>query len=251
MDLGAYLARIGYQGGLEPTAGTLCALHRQHMLTVPFENLDIHRGREIILQPERFVDKVVGRRRGGFCYELNGAFATLLKALGFSVELLSARVSNNQGTLSPEFDHLALRVGLEDSWLADVGFGDGFMEPLRLMDRLEQHDPAGMFRIVDGGARWRVERSKADGAWRPQYEFSMLPRQLSDFVERCHYHQTSPDSHFMRNRICSLAKPEGRTTLSGMRLIVTSNGSKREQILSSEPDWRAALRDYFGIVFDD
>ena len=100
MDVGAYLDRIGYRGPIEPTADTLRALHRQHMLTVPFENLDIALGREIVLDPERFVEKIVRRHRGGFCYELNGAFATLLVALGFRVTLLSARVANDQGVAS-------------------------------------------------------------------------------------------------------------------------------------------------------
>ena len=97
------------------------------MLTVPFENLDISLGREIVLDPERFVEKIVGQRRGGFCYELNGAFATLLAAAGFRVTLLSARVSNEEGIAGKEFDHLTLRIDLEDAWLADVGFGANFL----------------------------------------------------------------------------------------------------------------------------
>src|SRR5205814_2615000 len=100
MDVRAYLDRIGYRGPLAPTVDTLRALHRQHMLTVPFENLDIGLGHEIVLDPERFVEKIVHRQRGGFCYELNGAFATLLAALGFRVPLLSARVANDHGITS-------------------------------------------------------------------------------------------------------------------------------------------------------
>src|SRR5579872_5910517 len=97
MDVPAYLERIGYDGSLAPTADSLRTLHRLHLLTVPFENLDIGLGREIVLDPERFVEKIVGRRRGGFCYELNVAFAELLTALGFQVTLLSARVANAEG----------------------------------------------------------------------------------------------------------------------------------------------------------
>jgi N-hydroxyarylamine O-acetyltransferase len=249
MDVQAYLARIRYSGPLEPDAATLRALHRQHMLTVPFENLDIHRGREIVLDPERFVAKVVSERRGGFCYELNGAFATLLAAAGFRVTLISARVSNAKGQLSPEFDHLTLRVDLDEPWLADVGFGDNFMEPLRLASDLEQQDPAGSFRLVDHGERWRLDRCQ-NGAWRPQYDFSLQPRQLAEFSDRCRYHQTSPESHFMRNEICSMATPNGRVTLAGTRLIVTSNGTKLEQSVAGEAEWHAALRDRFGIVLE-
>jgi len=250
MDVRAYLDRIGYRGPLSPATDTLRVLHRQHMLTVPFENLDIGLGRKIVIDPERFVEKIVRRRRGGFCYELNGAFATLLGALGFRVTLLSARVANDQGVASKEFDHLALQIDLEDRWLADVGFGENFLEPLRLISHIEQQDAAGSFRFIDAGERWRLERRQPDASWRLQYDFSSQPRQLSEFAGMCRYHQTSPDSHFTRNRVCSLATPHGRITLSGMRLISTSNGSKEEQVLATEADWHAALRDHFGIVLD-
>jgi len=250
MDVRAYLGRVGYNGPLAPTVDTLRALHRQHMLTVPFENLDIGLGREIVLDPEGFVDKIVRQCRGGFCYELNGAFATLLAAAGVRVTLLSARVSNEQGIAGKEFDHLTLRIDIEETWLADVGFGDNFLEPLRLVSELEQRDAAGTFRLIDAGERWRLERRQPDGAWRLQYDFSLLPRQLSEFAGMCRYHQTCPDSHFTRNRLCSLATPDGRITLSGMRLIITSNGRKEEQVLATEADWCSVLRDHFGIVLD-
>ena len=174
----------------------------------------------------------------------------LLTALGFNVTLLSARVAGTEGKLSPEFDHLTLQVDLDHSWLADVGFGESFVEPLSFADGLEQQDPAGSFRLVRNVDRWRVERRQRDNTWQPQYEFSLPPRQLSDFYERCEYHQTSPQSHFVQNRICSLATPEGRVTLSGMRLIVTSHGQKEERELTSDAEWRCALQDHFGIIFD-
>src|ERR1017187_10297680 len=130
LNLLAYLERIGYSGSTEPSAETLRALQRAHMLAVPFENLDIHLGRPIVCDEDRFLHKIINERRGGFCYELNGAFAALLRALGFKVTLLSARVAGSDGSASPEFDHLTLRVDLDEPWLADVGFGDSFIEPL-------------------------------------------------------------------------------------------------------------------------
>lgn len=251
MLLDAYLDRIGYKGPPAPTAETLRALHRQHMLTVPFENLDISLGRKIVLDPERFFDKIVRSNRGGFCYELNGAFASLLTALGFRVDLLSARVANEQGMLSEEFDHLALRVeaeGMEGAWLADVGFGDNFLGPLRFSSGVEQQDSVADFRLTDIRGRWQLERHQPDGSWRLVYDLSPQPRDLGEFADRCHYHQTSSKSHFTRNRICSLAKPDGRITLSDMRLVITSGGMRQEHVLASEEDWRSALRDYFGVV---
>jgi N-hydroxyarylamine O-acetyltransferase len=248
MDLRAYLHRIGYTGPLALTSETLRALHRRHMLTVPFENLDIGLGREIPLDPERSAEKITAQRRGGFCYELNGAFSALLTALGFRVTLLSARVASPQGILSQEFDHLTLRVDLPEPWLADVGFGDSFLEPLRLASGLEQPDTAGIFRLIDTGERWRVERRQPDLSWLLEYDFSLLPRQLSDFAAMCHHNQTSPQSHFTQNRICTLPTPQGRVTLSNTRLIITAGGKKEEHALATDAEWHAALREHFGIV---
>ena len=148
-DVQSYLARVGYKGSTSPTLETLRAIHYAHLLTVPFENLDIALGRKIALDEDFFIRKIVERRRGGFCYELNGAFAALLKALGFRVTLLSARVAHRDGGESPEFDHLTLRVELDETWLADVGFGESFLGPLRIKPGVEQMDRAGTFRTVD------------------------------------------------------------------------------------------------------
>ena len=131
MGADAYLDRIRYGGPIAASAETLRGLHRAHMLAVPFENLDIHLGIPIVLSVPAFYEKIVTRRRGGFCYELNGLFAWLLAELGFQVALLSARVVSS-GRLSPEFDHLLVLVEREGRWIADVGFGDSFLEPLRV-----------------------------------------------------------------------------------------------------------------------
>jgi len=265
MDIAAYFDRIRYTGPVAPRAMTLRALHRHHMLAVPFENLDIGLGREIILDPDRFVKKIVEHRRGGFCYELNGAFASLLTALGFRVELLSIRVADRKGVPSREFDHLALYVetgaarrqnaGLgpgvvPPGWLVDVGFGDNFMEPLRFENGLEQQDAAGRFRLVHGRERWRLERRDEASEWQLQYDFRLKPRRLSEFAGMCRHHQTSCESHFTRNRICSLATPNGRITVSGMRLVVRSNGARQEQTLTGEAQVDRVLRHHFGIVLD-
>src|SRR5215472_10227491 len=108
VDIAAYLTRISYSGSTDPTAENLRALHRAHLFSVPFENLDIALGRTITAQQEPILNKVVGHRRGGFCYEQNGAFAALLRELGFQVTLLSARVARANGSEGPEFDHLTL-----------------------------------------------------------------------------------------------------------------------------------------------
>lgn len=248
MDVDAYLERIGYQGPLAPTAETLRRLHVAHLLAVPFENLSIHAHEPIVLEDESLFDKVVARRRGGFCYELNGLFAALLRALGFRVEMLSAGVAKQAGGFGPEFDHMALLVTLEERWLADVGFGDSFVEPLLLDVRAEQAQGAGAFRIDEEGAgRLVLLWKKAGGEWEPQYRFGLEPHAYADYAEMCHFQQTSPESHFTRNRVCSRLTPEGRVTLSGPRLITTRGGEKVERQLAGEDEYAAALLEHFGV----
>jgi N-hydroxyarylamine O-acetyltransferase len=247
VDIPAYLARIAHSGPTEPKAETLRALHRAHLMAVPFENLDISLGRKITLDEVVILNKVVALRRGGFCYELNGAFAALLRALGFDVTLLSARVARANGGEGPEFDHLTLRVDLDEPWLADVGFGESFLEPLRLETGSEQRDPTGMYRLQQQGERLLMHKALPDGNWKPQYSFSLQSRSLEEFSGMCRYHQTSPESSFTQKRICTLAIPDGRITLSEMKLISTMQGQREERSLNSEEEWNSTLRERFGI----
>jgi N-hydroxyarylamine O-acetyltransferase len=245
-DVAAYFHRIGYTGPTTPTTQTLRDLHRAHLFAVPFENLDIPLGRKIVCDEEAFLRKIVERRRGGFCYEMNGAFAALLRALGFKVTLLSARVPREDGSDGPEFDHLALRVDLEEPWLADVGFGESFLDPLRLEPGTEQSQPVGRFRITEKENALHVERMTADAVWKREYSFTLQPRRLEEFAAMCRYHQSSPESPFTRKRLCTKATPDGRITLSDRRLLITREG-KREERLLSEEEQQIALRERFGI----
>jgi N-hydroxyarylamine O-acetyltransferase len=256
MDVLGYLERIGYQKSSNfpidrPNIDFLRALHRAHLFTVPFENLDIHIGSKINCDETRILHKIINEHRGGFCYELNGAFAALLRELGFSVTLLSARVARDDGTFGPEFDHLTLRVDLERPWLADVGFGDSFLEPLPLEDENEQQQAGHTYRLISyPGATDRefALEVMAKGKWTRKYAFTLQPRVLSEFAGMCHYHQTSPESHFTRQRICSLATPEGRVTLADDKLIETRSGARIETVLRGKEEWRAELAARFRVV---
>jgi N-hydroxyarylamine O-acetyltransferase len=248
LSVPAYLDRISYSGPLTPTADVLRDLHRAHLLTVPFENLDIALGRKIVCDESAFIRKIVDRRRGGLCYELNGAFAALLRAIGFQVTLLSARVPREDGGESPEFDHLALRIDLDEPLLADVGFGDSFLEPLRLEPGIEQSQNGRTFRVVDCGDSLMMERAEHDGVWKRQYSFTLTPRSLDDFAAMCHYHQTSPESPFTRKSVCSKATTDGRITLADRRLIITRQGIREERIVESDEEQSAALKKYFQVV---
>ena len=249
LNVQAYLDRIGYRGPLDPTAETLRALQVAHLQTVPFENLSIHAAQPIILDEAALFDKVVTRRRGGFCYELNGLFGTLLRALGFEVDLLSAGVRRMKGGFGPEFDHLTLAVHLEERWLADVGFGDSFREPLLLDERGEQVRGDQAYRLdEDGDHLILFQRQSFEGDWERQYRFTLRPHELPEYEEMCRYHQTSPESHFTLKRVCTLATPEGRVTLSDLRLITTRKGERQERMLESEAEHAATLRELFGVV---
>ena len=248
MNVAAYLARIRYSEPTDASPDTLRRLHLAHLYSVPFENLDIHLGRKITCDELKFLPKIIEQHRGGFCYELNGAFAGLLRALGFQVTLLSARVSREDGTASSEFDHLALRVDFEEPWLADVGFGDSFLEPLRMGTEEEQREEIGRsYRIVPVEDVRILQRKLEDGSWKSQYQFTLQPRQLQEFQARCVYQQTSPQSHFTRQRICTLPTREGRITLSDLKLIETIQGVRRERLLRNEEEWRRVLGEDFGI----
>src|SRR5262245_1877300 len=162
-DADAYLARIGYQGERTPSEAALRELHLAHLYAAPFENLDISRGVPIQMDPAALFAKIVTRRRGGFCYELNGLFSELLRALGFGVTLLSAGVGHETGGFGPDYDHLTLRVDLGTPWLVDVGFGESFREPLRLDSEEIQAQAAGSYRIIRDGAHRLLVRRGSDG----------------------------------------------------------------------------------------
>jgi len=245
MNLRHYLDRIGYRGALEPTAAVLASLHRAHLLSVPFENLDIPLGHRIELDRASFYDKIVRRGRGGFCYELNGLFAWLLEQVGFRVTLLSGRVYEGERP-GPEFDHMTLLVEMEERMIADVGFGDSFIEPLKLGPG-EQIQRGVTYRLSGSDAGRVVERRRAGDRWEPQYAFTLTPRRLEEFAAMCHHQQTSPDSVFTRKSVCSLATRDGRITLADGRLIVTSGRDRQERQVKGEEEYRALLKSRFGI----
>ncbi|MEU0439038.1 arylamine N-acetyltransferase [Streptomyces sp. NPDC006186] len=276
MQVDAYLRRLGVERSSErPTDEVLRELHLRHLVAVPFENLSVHLGEEIVLDEKRLVEKVVGARRGGFCYELNGAFGALLAALGFEVWPLAARVYGEGERLGVPYDHMALRVRTADGgdWLADVGFGAHSHYPLRFAERGEQTDPGGVFRIAPaapdaagaggGGTGEGAEGGEGgEGAGETdfdvirdggrQYRLEVRPRVLGDFVTGAWWHSTSPRSHFMRSLVCSrVTEDGGRVTLSGRRLTSTAaDGTRRERELGADEEVLAAYREWFGIELD-
>ena len=250
MDAQSYLKRIVYRGSVRPSIDVLRRLHVRHLLSVPFENLDIHLGRPIILDQELFYNKIVRDRRGGYCYELNGCFAWLLRELGFRVSMLSARVAGKNGGFSPDFDHMTLLVRLEEPWLVDVGFGDSFTEPKQLDSTRPQLDSGELYRIARKNRETVLSRWDEIGVWAPLYSFTLRPRKLEDFKARNRYQQTSPKSHFTKRRLISKLTPNGRVTLTNRKLVLTNGEQRSESPVRNTKQFDRLLTKYFHLTFE-
>ncbi len=243
-----YLKRIRLQRKIIPYLNTLTLLQKHHLLNIPFENLDIHQGIPIIINVDNFYKKIIINKRGGFCYELNGLFNELLKALEFNTYIVSARVFNTNGNYGEEFDHLAIIVLLDnEKWLTDVGFGEFSFSPLKIKIGIEQKDERGIFRIIRFNEEYYAVQKKTSPGWKNEYLFSLKPRTLSEFSEMCRYHQTSPRSSFTQKKICSIATSTGRITLTDNSLKITNNRKAKETAISKENQFFELLKKYFDI----
>ena len=252
MNINKYLERVSFKEPIHPNIRTLYDLHLAHMLAVPFENLDIGLGRIIRLDEQAIWDKIIVNKRGGFCYELNGLFAGLLKEMGSDVTYLNARVFNQTGKLGSDFDHLTLLVqnpGQPERWLVDVGFGDSFTQPLYLDEQGEQTQGLRAYRLeqtLDGYVMWQKNYA---GQWDRQYFFDFQSHTFpEDYLAGCQYHQTSPKSSFTHGSIISIATPNGRVSLEETKLIITENGKRTEQKVASKDEYQFLLKDYFDVV---
>lgn len=244
-----YLGRIGYSGKLIPGPATLKELQKQHLLHVPFENLDIHIGREIVLDPDRLFTKVVAGKRGGFCYELNLLFNELLSFAGFETRLVSARVTNGSGGFGEEFDHMAVIVSMNgNEFLSDVGFGEFTFAPLIILTGEKQIDERGEFVIANYDEEHLIVRKKKVDSYEDQYIFSLTGRSPQEFEGMCRYHQTSPESHFTKKRLCSLPFDGGRITLTGDSLKLTKGNETTETPIDRDEEFNLLLKEKFGII---
>ncbi|MGW1075704.1 arylamine N-acetyltransferase family protein [Streptomyces sp. NPDC002537] len=249
-EVDSYLRRIGAKAPERPDSAALRELHERHVLTVPFENVDFAFGRPStpIGLGAPALEKIVGRERGGCCYELNGAFYELLRALGFGVELLAGRVLED-GELGPLLGHLTLRVTTEDTpepWLVDVGYGRGFRHPLRLAVRAEQPDAQGVFQLVQA-PHGDLDLLR-DGEL--QYRLETRARELADFAPTVWWFRSAPQSPFLARQVCSLPTTTGRVTLSGRTLTRTEHGHRVQEELADDAAVFAAYRTWFGVELD-
>jgi N-hydroxyarylamine O-acetyltransferase len=247
MDVERYLERIGFEGTPAADRATLAAVQRAHALHVPFDALDCYLGNPVTVEPADAYRKIVDRRRGGYCYELNGLLGAMLTEIGFAVTLLAARPETPAGLAEP-FAHLTLLVELDRRLLVDVGFGVFSMEPLDLDERSEQ--------VIDGHTFAIAEVDDADGAGellvrelRPDeqgYRLSLRPRDRDEFREQCRFYATDPDSPFVRRASLQRAHEDGWTKLTRKELEVRRASETVEEPIRDAAHWLAEVRARFG-----
>ena len=222
----AYLKRINVTGDITPNLENLSILQKNHLISIPFENLDIHNKVPINLNLNQIFEKIIRQNRGGFCYELNGLFHQLLVSLGFESTIISARVFNAQKGYGPAFDHLALIVKIEQTnYLVDVGFGEFTFSPLKIELESIQAAPRGNF-VINQHNNTHLRVSKVtDDTSTPEYIFSTKARQFTDFTEMCQYQQSSPDSHFTQKKLITRPTENGRITLTNTILKISKGNT--------------------------
>ena len=242
MDLDQYLERIGYGGPIAVDEACLAAIHRHHALAIPYENVDVQLRRPLDLDPARIFDKLVTRRRGGWCYEMNGLLGQALVAVGFRVTRLAGGVMRSITGDMALGNHLVLRVDLDEPWIADVGLGDGALEPMRL--------EAGP---IDQGARSFALETLGPGEWRfrnhegaipPDFDFTETPDEPR-LARTCTQLQDDPSSLFRQNLIVMRPVGDAGThTLLGR--VYTAPGAEK-RIIGDASELEALLNDVFGI----
>lgn len=248
MDIKTYLKRLHYQKEIKVSKELLWDLQKAHLLTVPFENLDIHYQQEINLDLETVFDKIVLNKRGGFCYELNGLFYELLKSIGFEVNMVSGRVATAEGTYGPEYDHLAIVVRIEGiDYLVDVGFGRFSLAPLEIQMQVPIVDALGLFQFDTYKEEYIQINSLEKETSIAQYIFKLQEREWVDFEEMCWFHQKSANSHFTQKKMISILTPNGRMTLNDKLLKITTGEEVKEVEFEAE-QFPVFLKTYFNIT---
>lgn len=249
-QLDLYCGRIGVAPHGAADYEHLVALHFAHIQSIVFENLDVHLGRPIEIDVPVIFDKIIRRGRGGFCYELNALFGSLLSSLGYDVSVHAARVVTSGSRWIP-FGHICLTVNCEEkSRLVDVGFGNSFQRPLEIGREGEQADEGGTHILSAVEEGWLLSSRIYGDSFDPEYRFDLTPRHLDDFRERCAWTQTDPTSGFTRNIIATQPNAKGRRTVLGLELREFIDGKSQERAISADERAHILVAD-FGLPRED
>jgi N-hydroxyarylamine O-acetyltransferase len=250
-QIGAWLARIGIDRPAQPDAAFLDQIQKRHLRSVPFEALDISPlGVPFTLALDDVFTKVVIRRRGGFCYELNSLLAAGLTGLGYQVDLMGAHFTDHPDTNDHPLDHMPLVVTVPDDgsrWLLDVAAGR--QSPARAVP-IDGITTDGVYRTHFADGLWHLNITDHAGGWLPQFAWLPDPFPITAFAERCAWFQTDPESPFRRSPLCTIVTDNGRLTLSGWTLIETSTGERSERRLANLAEVAHILTASFGIAID-
>ncbi len=253
VDVDGYLEWIGYGGTPTVDLATLTELQQLHMTAVPFENLDIALGDGVALDADTSIDKIVEQGRGGWCFEVNGAFAALLEALGFDVKLLGAAVL--LGGPSRVIEHLALEVQVDQPYLVDVGFGECFTRPLTLNQPGRQDGGNAAYEFIaspEGTTLARLDETENVAVPVAQYRFKRVAHALGDFAPASASMQVDPEKNWHKRPFATRLLDRGpdRVTLTSNRLKIVRDGVPTETPVAVG-EWAAKLYDWFGIRLDD
>jgi len=244
-----YLDRIGLASkGRSPDLAFLRDLQVAHLVAVPFENLDVFRRSGVTTDLAWSLPKVVERRRGGWCFELNGAFGWLLRELGYTVDYVSCQVFGADGW-GPPLDHCALVVHVDDErWFADVGFGDCCMVPVPIVDGEHAAVPRDVRFAIDGD-QFRMEERGLDGTWGNSLQGRFRPRTLADFTPRSEYLQNEPGLSWTERSFATRATAAdgSRVTLRNGVLRVREGRGEFVDTPVSDEDYDALLSEHFGL----
>ncbi|WP_242927142.1 arylamine N-acetyltransferase family protein [Pontibacter vulgaris] len=248
MNIQLYLDRLNFKSQISVSKEVLFELQAAHLLSIPFENLDIHYNNKIKLDIASIYKKVVLNRRGGFCYELNGLFYHLLKNIGFDVKMVSGRVYSKDETYGAEYDHLAIVANINgENYLVDVGFGKFSYKPLEILLGINLSDEFGSFRFDKAYDDYlRINLVDGNGNLVPQYLFKVNEREFWEFEGMCEFHQTSKESHFTSKKVISIITKNGRKTLNNTQLKIT-DGDTESIIEFDEELFEFYLKEHFNI----
>lgn len=244
--LASYLARIGWSGPVAADLSTLFALHRAHVLAIPFETIDVQLGKPPGLDRQAIFAKLVGARRGGWCYEQNGLFGEMLETIGFPVTRLSAGVMRAARGDAFVGTHLCLKVRADgDDWLCDVGFGSSQLEPLPLREHAWRQPPFGgrLHRLADGMWQLAIE----EGPNPLSYDFADAPANEADFARLCAWQGSDPDSLFVQTLAVQRRTADGHLMLRGKVLTETGPEGSRVRELGSADELVTLLRERFDL----
>lgn len=246
MNLSAYLSRIGVNTPIRTDLETLRTLHRAHVETIPFEDLDVLFGTPTTRAPDHAFGKLVTRKRGGWCYEMNGLFAWALEEIGFSVRRLAGGVAREFMGDDAVGNHLMLIVELDGALcLADVGFGDGLVEPVPLKAGPFVNAAMSCELIELGGGWWRYRNDPRGSA--PSYDFHLDMADEALLEARCQWLQTSAQSPFAQNAVVQRWSGDEHLCLRGRVMQRTTSSRKHRELVSTAEDYVRLLRDEFGL----